>query len=344
MIIVEQSLNVALAIADRAVFMEKGRIRFEGPAARPPRARRPRPGRLPRDRSRPDRRRLRGHPAGRLRRPGRRARHRVCWPSGIVLIYRSSRVINFAVGAMGVLAAARARPAGPPVRLDFWPRAGRRARSSAPPSPPLVEITVITRLFRAPRVILLVATIGIAQLADAPPGRPARDRRRRRGVPDTVHRHLGGRRHPHPRPGAARPRRRPAARGGPHPVPRPHRHRQGDPGGRRQPRAGPVVGHQPEAALDAGLDHRRGAVVGVAHPAGRHERPGRERRRPRSQHARPSARRRPHRRRWCRSRAPSSAAVAHRCRPSRVPVQLPDSDRRRGRPAVRRRARRGPAS
>jgi ABC-type branched-subunit amino acid transport system ATPase component/predicted MFS family arabinose efflux permease len=33
MIIVEQSLNVALAIADRAVFMEKGRIRFEGPAA-----------------------------------------------------------------------------------------------------------------------------------------------------------------------------------------------------------------------------------------------------------------------------------------------------------------------
>jgi ABC-type branched-subunit amino acid transport system ATPase component/predicted MFS family arabinose efflux permease len=33
MIIVEQSLNVALAIADRALFMEKGRIRFEGPAA-----------------------------------------------------------------------------------------------------------------------------------------------------------------------------------------------------------------------------------------------------------------------------------------------------------------------
>jgi ABC-type branched-subunit amino acid transport system ATPase component len=32
MIIVEQSLNVALAIAERAVFMEKGRIRFEGPA------------------------------------------------------------------------------------------------------------------------------------------------------------------------------------------------------------------------------------------------------------------------------------------------------------------------
>ncbi len=32
MIIVEQSLNVALAFADRAVFMEKGVVRFEGPA------------------------------------------------------------------------------------------------------------------------------------------------------------------------------------------------------------------------------------------------------------------------------------------------------------------------
>lgn len=32
MIIVEQSLNVALSLADRAVFMEKGAVRFEGPA------------------------------------------------------------------------------------------------------------------------------------------------------------------------------------------------------------------------------------------------------------------------------------------------------------------------
>jgi ABC-type branched-subunit amino acid transport system ATPase component len=31
MIIVEQSLNVAMAIADRAVFIEKGRVRFDGP-------------------------------------------------------------------------------------------------------------------------------------------------------------------------------------------------------------------------------------------------------------------------------------------------------------------------
>ena len=31
-VIVEQSLNVALAIADRAVFLEKGEVRFAGPA------------------------------------------------------------------------------------------------------------------------------------------------------------------------------------------------------------------------------------------------------------------------------------------------------------------------
>ena len=33
MIVVEQSLNIALAVAERAIFMEKGRIRFEGPSA-----------------------------------------------------------------------------------------------------------------------------------------------------------------------------------------------------------------------------------------------------------------------------------------------------------------------
>lgn len=32
MVIVEQSLNVALAVADRAVFMEKGQVKFQGPA------------------------------------------------------------------------------------------------------------------------------------------------------------------------------------------------------------------------------------------------------------------------------------------------------------------------
>jgi ABC-type branched-subunit amino acid transport system ATPase component len=32
MVVVEQSLNVALALADRAIFLEKGQVRFEGRA------------------------------------------------------------------------------------------------------------------------------------------------------------------------------------------------------------------------------------------------------------------------------------------------------------------------
>ncbi len=32
MLIVEQSLNVALAISDRAIFLEKGEVKFEGSA------------------------------------------------------------------------------------------------------------------------------------------------------------------------------------------------------------------------------------------------------------------------------------------------------------------------
>ena len=33
MIIVEQSLNVALAVSDRAIFLEKGQVRFQGAAS-----------------------------------------------------------------------------------------------------------------------------------------------------------------------------------------------------------------------------------------------------------------------------------------------------------------------
>ena len=83
---------------------------------------------------------------------------------GVVLIYRSSRVINFAVGALGALSAALLALLVLQYHWNFWPAlivavAGGAAFSAA------VELTVITRLFRAPRVILLVATIGIAQLA-----------------------------------------------------------------------------------------------------------------------------------------------------------------------------------
>ena len=48
MVVVEQSLNIAAAISDRVVFIEKGRIRFDGPTQRARGARRPRPRGVPR--------------------------------------------------------------------------------------------------------------------------------------------------------------------------------------------------------------------------------------------------------------------------------------------------------
>ncbi len=85
---------------------------------------------------------------------------------GIVLVYRSSRVINFAVGALGVPAAALV---GVMAGAHGWPYwlALLAALVVGTLVGALVELSVIRRLFRAPRVIVLVATIGVAQLAQA---------------------------------------------------------------------------------------------------------------------------------------------------------------------------------
>lgn len=82
----------------------------------------------------------------------------------MVLVYRSTRVINFAVGNIGLIAATLL----PLVVLDYgfpyWVGlfvcilAGTLFAT-------VVELVVIRRLFTAPRVIVLVATVGIAQLA-----------------------------------------------------------------------------------------------------------------------------------------------------------------------------------
>ena len=147
MIVVEQSLNVALAIADRAVFMEKGRVRFEGSAAELA------------ERDDLARAVFLGH-GGRddAGRPGS-ARSSSSTASiiglaigllamGMVLVYRSTRVINFAVGNMGVVGAAPAGAAGDRSTAcrSGSALAGRRswpARRSAP----IVELIVVRRLF-----------------------------------------------------------------------------------------------------------------------------------------------------------------------------------------------------
>jgi ABC-type branched-subunit amino acid transport system ATPase component/ABC-type branched-subunit amino acid transport system permease subunit len=83
---------------------------------------------------------------------------------GIVLVYRSSRIINFAVGDLGVPATALL---GLYVAKSHWPYfpALIFALLVGTLSGTVIELAVIRRLFKAPRVIVLVATIGIAELA-----------------------------------------------------------------------------------------------------------------------------------------------------------------------------------
>ncbi len=100
---------------------------------------------------------------------------------GIVLIFRATKVINFAVGNMGLPAAALFALMTINYDLPFWPSlvisllVGIIFAAA-------IELIVVRRLFRAPRVILLVATIGVAQLAQAivrayPDLNPGRDSR-----------------------------------------------------------------------------------------------------------------------------------------------------------------------
>jgi ABC-type branched-subunit amino acid transport system ATPase component/ABC-type branched-subunit amino acid transport system permease subunit len=85
---------------------------------------------------------------------------------GIVLVYRSSRVINFAVGNIGVPATALFAVM---VGKHHWPYGPSlvAALLVGTLSGTLIELAVIRRLARAPRVIVLVATIGVAELAHA---------------------------------------------------------------------------------------------------------------------------------------------------------------------------------
>ncbi|HEX7521600.1 MAG TPA: ATP-binding cassette domain-containing protein [Acidimicrobiia bacterium] len=85
---------------------------------------------------------------------------------GIVLIYRSSRVINFAVGDLGLPATALLAVMVVKSHWPYWP-ALVVALLIGTLTGTIVELTVIRRLFRAPRVIVLVATIGVAEFARA---------------------------------------------------------------------------------------------------------------------------------------------------------------------------------
>ncbi len=82
----------------------------------------------------------------------------------IVLIYRSTKVINFAVGNMGLVGAGLLVVCDTEYHIPFWISVAI-ALVAGTLYGALIELVVIRRLFKAPRVIVLVATIGVAQLS-----------------------------------------------------------------------------------------------------------------------------------------------------------------------------------
>ena len=85
---------------------------------------------------------------------------------GIVLVYRATRIINFAVGNMGVVGAALLSLLVVQYHVPFWVALGV-ALVTGLAFGALVDATVIRRLRKSPRVVVLVATIGVAQIAEA---------------------------------------------------------------------------------------------------------------------------------------------------------------------------------
>ena len=86
--------------------------------------------------------------------------------AGLVLVYRSTGVINFAYGELGALCAAvlaKLVDQGWP----FWPSLVVVVALGAVLGG-LIELVIVRRLSSSPRLVLLVATIGVGQLLSSP--------------------------------------------------------------------------------------------------------------------------------------------------------------------------------
>jgi ABC-type branched-subunit amino acid transport system ATPase component/ABC-type branched-subunit amino acid transport system permease subunit len=83
---------------------------------------------------------------------------------GVVLVYRATRIINFAVGNMGVVGAAVLSLLVVQYHVPFW--VGLVAALVLGLAfGAVVDLAIIRRLRKSPRVVVLVATIGVSQLA-----------------------------------------------------------------------------------------------------------------------------------------------------------------------------------
>ena len=82
---------------------------------------------------------------------------------GLVLVYRANRIINFAQGDLGGLAAILTASLLVGPKWGFWPAAAVGLLAALVLGG-LTEVLVIRRFAKAPRLILTVATIGLLQL------------------------------------------------------------------------------------------------------------------------------------------------------------------------------------
>ena len=85
---------------------------------------------------------------------------------GVVLVYRATRIINFAVGNMGVVGAAVLSLLVVQYHVPFWVGLAV-ALVLGLAFGAVVDLAIIRRLRKSPRVVVLVATIGVSQLAVA---------------------------------------------------------------------------------------------------------------------------------------------------------------------------------
>jgi ABC-type branched-subunit amino acid transport system ATPase component/ABC-type branched-subunit amino acid transport system permease subunit len=83
---------------------------------------------------------------------------------GVVLVYRATRIINFAVGNMGVVGAAVLSLLVVQYHVPFWVGLAV-ALLLGLAFGAVVDLAIIRRLRKSPRVVVLVATIGVSQLA-----------------------------------------------------------------------------------------------------------------------------------------------------------------------------------
>lgn len=85
---------------------------------------------------------------------------------GLVLVYRTNRIVNFAQGALGAIAANLTQALFQLHGWNYWVAGGTGVAGAVFLSA-LVEFGIIRRFARAPRLLLTVATIGIAQVLGA---------------------------------------------------------------------------------------------------------------------------------------------------------------------------------